>query len=359
MSRRMIRGALAGSVTIAALAGGAGAAVPVSAVTVSAATVPAWQVTHWIPGGTALVNVAAINPHDAYVAGWYRGRHRSALLLHWNGASWSPVALPDPVKLGAIGVAASGPDNVWVFGASKTLRWNGHHWLTIPQPQQTLPGTPDPSGDISVLGSADVWELGGSNPFSRGTVIDHWNGRSWTTSVIKDLQGEALSASSPRNVWVAGFRGSLSVTDGAVAILRWDKKRWQSVRMPHVDTEVISLAAVSTSGVWVGTEATVPPPARGKVLHYSGRGWSQSTPAPQDPSPHGGFASDGAYGVFDGPYAHWTGSSWISAMPNPDSPGYVYMNFDGLALTPGTHQLWGVGYDATDTGHSLIASYGA
>jgi hypothetical protein len=357
MSRRILSSALAGAAAFAAVAGGA-----VNAGPASAASVPAWQVSYRVPGGTGLVNVAAISSHDAYAAGWHRGRHRSALLLHWNGTRWSPVALPDPAKLGPVGVAASGPDDVWVFGAAKTLCWNGRHWVTIPEPPEgdTLPGTPDPSGSISVLSASDVWELGPFSPFYHGTVIDHWSGRSWTISVVKDLQGEALSASSQRNVWVAGFHGSSgSVTDGAIAVVRWDKNRWRRVGMPRVGAELISLAAVSASGLWVGAESTGPvPAATGEVLHYSGKGWSQSTPVPQDLMPYEGFATDGASGVFDGPYAHWTGRSWVSAMPDPDSPFYAYMNFAGLALTPGTRELWGVGYAFSDTAQSVIAVYG-
>jgi hypothetical protein len=86
-------------------------------------------------------------------------------------------------------LAASGPGNVWAVGYTGTnsgpdqsliLHWQAGAWVVVP--------SPSPTGDVALQSVAttshsDVWAVGLTHPTTCnpqcGTLIEHWNGKSW------------------------------------------------------------------------------------------------------------------------------------------------------------------------------------
>jgi hypothetical protein len=122
-------------------------------------------------------------------------------MLHWNGAKWRKVAVPNPAgtKTGntnfLYGATCDGSADCWAVGeyrnsnnatVNEALHWNGKRWSYV--------GTPNPAGseslDSNVLyqvrcaSSTNCWAVGASQPYL-GTLtaeILHWNGKKWSIS---------------------------------------------------------------------------------------------------------------------------------------------------------------------------------
>lgn len=157
------------------------------------------------PRGNLLTGVAAVSPSDVWAVGGSGGRYsnglRNTLVEHWDGSSWSVVASPNPGSgLNELtGVAAGGPDDVWAVGYTsdggdpRTLieHWDGRRWNVVPSPN---PGT---GGNylyaVAAVGADDVWAVGASgdvNSASGVTLIEHWDGTSWTVVPGSDPSGQ-------------------------------------------------------------------------------------------------------------------------------------------------------------------------
>ena len=115
-----------------------------------------WDGTRWqdipLPAGVYPDDVAVLKPTDAWVLGPQQpctGSGTSQVcpttLYHWDGSTWSPFTLPIVVdELSGSALAASGPNHVWVAGAShpcvaspcsyrvKVYSWNGSTWGKAP-----------------------------------------------------------------------------------------------------------------------------------------------------------------------------------------------------------------------------------
>src|SRR5205085_4784015 len=118
------------------------------------------------------------------------------------------------------GVSAVSPSNVWAVGYSntrtgdKTLieHWNGTSWSKVKSPNVTSESS---LAAVSALSSTDAWAVGSSGVSSVKTLVEHWNGTTWSrvpspnrSNVENELLG--VSALSPSNVWAVGYSGSNS-----------------------------------------------------------------------------------------------------------------------------------------------------
>src|SRR6266702_2518388 len=80
-------------------------------------------------GPRTLINVQCalrrrriLGPRRLGGGGVPHGHHGRALLVHWNGTSWTRVAAPDLSADGSelIGVGSTSPGNVWAVGAFRS-----------------------------------------------------------------------------------------------------------------------------------------------------------------------------------------------------------------------------------------------
>jgi hypothetical protein len=221
-----------------------------------------------------LNSVEAVGPHDVWAVGSNEiaaediedldvGSRR--LIEHWNGHRWSTVPGVMARPWGELfGVSADSPRDVWAVGwdqqnsNSATFplveRWNGSGWRRIPDP----PGmdeitAQDQNGpltyEIVALSARDVWVA------STFGTLDHWNGSGWTGFRSPGgSEGSAylygLGASSPRNVWSAGY--SFVDADNPYLSLasRWNGHMWEGVRAVDTTGENVEFNGIAAIGAW-------------------------------------------------------------------------------------------------------------
>ena len=144
------------------------------------------------PGDNYLEGVDATSTCDAWAVGYDKSPTARTLTAHWDGTSWSVVSSPDE-SLGdnyLYAVRELSPTDVWAVGefdtgsALQTLveNWNGSTWALVSSPS---PGA-SRNALYAVRGSSptNVWAVGYSytNGLSDRTLIEHWNGSTWTVT---------------------------------------------------------------------------------------------------------------------------------------------------------------------------------
>jgi hypothetical protein len=187
-----------------------------------------WDGSQWqdipLPAGVYPNDVAVLNPTDAWVVGPQQpctGTGASQVcpttLYHWDGSVWSPFTLPIVVdELSASALAASGPNHVWVVGAShpcaaspcsyrvRVYSWNGStwgRWKTFPRVDSYyLPAVAISSGRNAWVGT---WST--TNTGHRGRLL-HWNGSRWSTvsapSRLTAPTGTPMVTDGRNGVWL-------------------------------------------------------------------------------------------------------------------------------------------------------------
>jgi hypothetical protein len=367
MSRAAVRMAV---IWLAGLMVGSAAAV----VPASPAFAATWSVVT-TPNATSDRNqfngIDAVSTTDAWAAGYaiYPSAPQTRpLLARWNGTSWSLQATPAQSGDAFFdGVDGNSGTNVWAVGGSGTgtltERWNGSAWSVVP--------SPNPAGSVGAslravksLANNDAWAVG-TSAHSTGipgrTLIEHWNGTSWSIVSSPNPDGtqnllRAVDGVAANDVWAVGATGHDGYGGDPVGslVLHWNGSAWSQVTIPgsggaFSTTELTDVVAISANDVWAvgkGFSFTyfqqVP-----YLLHYNGTTWTHSTiPNP----PLGRFngvtalSASKVYAVGDGPLiARWNGSAWNTETV----PGSGYRNLLA-ACAIGTSTVWAAGIQAGD-----------
>jgi hypothetical protein len=239
-------------------------------------------------------------------AGWAVGASATqtsnqTLASRWNGTSWTAVTTPNPAGACQDGniqwagntlnaVDAVSATDVWAVGNTcyqgKTLveHWNGTSWSIVPSPSFPTggDGVQNVLNGVVALSSSNVWAVG-FHTAANGryvTLIERWNGTSWRTvrspspSATANVL-RAVAASGPSDVWAVGYqRGT---TGSQPLIERWNGTRWSVVPSPPVavGSDLFGVAAISSTDVWaVGTQPGTSGAALTLVLHWNGSAWS-------------------------------------------------------------------------------------
>lgn len=307
------------------------------------------------------------------------------LVEHWDGTSWTRVAVPGGGQLSA--VTALSPKNVWTFGTYTSRspiaeQWDGSQWnrVALPAPKGAeavgIQGaSADAPDDIWVVG---YWEGGTLGPLLHA-LVEHWDGTSWqvvpsaTTTGYEQLT--SVSALSPTNVWAVGAYG---VQAGNRIVLRtlvqhWDGKTWTRVPSPNppsakpagakLDFSLWSVDAASADSVWAAGSYTYYAPngnhtTHTLVLQWDGTKWSQVP----SPSPGGSRHASYLYGVAAqasgdvwavGRYGrhgrglplalHWDGDAW-HVVPSHGMPTAGNVQLNAVASTA-PNDVWIAGTD--------------
>lgn len=242
------------------------------------------------PGFNGLAGVSALAGNSAWAAGLYSVFDPSTdtsvtrpLAERRNAGPWTQVPAAIPVtKFGHptpyaefSAVKALCGCYVWAVGAwaqqtsvnnerIETLieRWNGRSWTRLP--------TPNLSGDnwltaVSADSKNDAWAVGYHGSPGQ-TVTEHWNGRSWKLVPSPSpgrLQGKAngllygVAAISPDNAWAAGFYASSPRGKQHALLLHWNGRTWRQINVPHygpgyAPNVLLSVSASSAGNVIVG-----------------------------------------------------------------------------------------------------------
>ena len=264
--------------------------------------------------------------------------------------------------------------------------WNGTAWALGAQPP--LPAN-DGGGlfDISCIGGSDCWavgallsENGNSNP--TGTLIEHWNGSSWSivpspTPVGAGVVGailQSVSCTSSSNCFAVGFATDDNGQNLNDVIERWDGAAWNIVpggATGQTYDQLSTVQCLAADDCWAVGNAgpaqqspnflPIFPGAvgdQGLIEHWDGTSWSV-TPSATYPSPAGGYlyglacatATDcWASGSVTDPISgdasgllmeHWDGSAWAdvsASVPGSANPG-ILSSISCLSSV----QCWAVG----------------
>jgi hypothetical protein len=154
-----------------------------------------WDGTGWtrVPGPLAgtlssrLTAVAAVSPGDAWAVGQVRDVEApavdEALVLHWDGVSWSRVddLAPSPDGTTLLGVASAGPGEVWAVGhtgpeaASRAVALHRTHGVW--QELRSTRAAATQFSDVAVVAPGDVELAGYQVPLADEAVnLEHWGG---------------------------------------------------------------------------------------------------------------------------------------------------------------------------------------
>jgi hypothetical protein len=230
----------------------------------------------------ALNGVAAVSANNVWAVGQYQDSLGNTLTLieHWNGVSWSIV--PSPNVHGAtassilLSMTAITATDIWAVGFAQatptsvvqtlTEHWNGARWLIVPSPN-AFPGVYDNQLEsVSAVSSNDVWAVGFYQkpppmPTPSRTLIEHWNGSSWSIVPSPNLHPGVLdngllgvTAIAANDIWAVGFF-DVAANISQTLTVHWDGSSWKIVPSPNVQPGttgdvLVGVAAISTNDIW-------------------------------------------------------------------------------------------------------------
>lgn len=272
-----------------------------------------------------LIAVAALSNANVWAVGnafALSSQTTTTLIEHWNGSSWTIMPSPSPGESGngLLGVAYIGSNDIWAVGFQQSQisgqitlieHWNGSAWSVVPSPNST---TPNASADalygVAAVSTNNVWAVGSyfdSKAQLWNTLIEHWDGTSWSVVPSPTPQGfggqlNAVAVVSSGDVWATGADSS----DSKGIAEQWNGSTWALVTLPSwtYQYQLQGIAAAAANDVTA-----------------SGYGMVSN-------------------GLFQPMALHWDGTSWTFVNP-PALPSNS--RFDGIANLPSTHQAFAVG----------------
>jgi hypothetical protein len=297
-------------------------------------------------GDNEFLGVSCHSPSSCVAVGFYdsSGVNRT-LIESWNGTSWSLVPSPnrgtgynilDGVSCRpevSASCQAVGYSYDASLGVTQTLieSWNGSSWSIAPSPssgtgQNILYGVSCYAArSCTAVGYSDT-SLGGFQ-----TVIESWNGSSWTLVASPNIgtSSDLLSVScrSSSACQAVGSYDSASLGVGQTLVESWNGTSWSITSSPDVGTGQNGFIGVACSSARF-CEAV-------------------------------GLSFNTSLGAYQTLIESWNGSSW-SIVPSPNN-GTAYNVLEGVSCRPAGRSCTAVGnYDNTDlnTYRSLIESNG-
>ena len=208
----------------------------------------------------ALHAVWGSSPSDVYAAG-------DRVLLHYDGAAWSPAAGSASVLGLFRGIWASSPSDVFAVSGrcsqvsqeGGTVHYDGSTWTW----QQSS----------SCLGA--VWGTSASDVWAVGTDLTHYDGTTWSRlgPPIRSVDGfwgrTGVGGSGPNDVYSVGAEPAGCTRGGCGVegiIEHYDGTSWQRSLTATLGQGFDAVwVASSTDVIVVGTS--------GEILHYDGARW--------------------------------------------------------------------------------------
>jgi hypothetical protein len=377
-----IRGSRLGlaSAALGLAAGTMAGAIPASAAPV--ANTPATAA----PAIMQLNGVSASSASSAWAVGnWSRNATTYKVLIeHWTGGRWQtlPGRSPGNDSNTLNSVVALSRSQAWAVGdyhtngqSLKTLveHWNGKSWAVQSSPSPVKGNNTLVS--VVATSSSNAWAVGYTLSISgaQRTLIEHWNGRSWTVqrspSPSSSSQLTAVAAVSRTNVWAVGYSDSSDGTATRTLIEHWDGSSWKVQTSPNpsvTQNYLCGIDATSGSNAWTSgmyVEAGFQGPL---MEHWNGKSWTIHASARQpsgyeyDPCSMFALSSGSIWAVGSRWHLnadhtlieHWNGSTWkVQASPNPAGGDMDENVLNGVTATSGTN-AWAAGWSyVRNSGH--------
>ena len=291
-----------------------------------------WDGQTWrqvpVRGGGDFNGVAALSAANAWAVGYGPGGTQ-ALIEHWNGTAWRPVATPRAVGPAILhAVDAVSPDDVWAVGGTTNptgqaviLHWNGTAWTRVSSRPQ--PGVSSELNGVAAVSASNAWAVGDANTKTHGIpLIEHWNGTTWRPVPSPALRfGGVLAgvaATSATNAWAVGVRYGRA-TGGLIE--HWNGTAWTLARSPALASGGLTgVTALSGTSAWaVGGTFPGSQPPRTVIERWNGTFWALvPSPAPGYLASVTATSARNAWAVgvsaptrnATGVIEHWDGNSW-------------------------------------------------
>jgi hypothetical protein len=181
-----------------------------------------------------------------------------------------------------------GANNVWAVGNTdngpvKTLieHWDGTSWTVVPSPSPGS-GFDDELSGVAATSATNIWAVGQFTPVggNQTALILHFDGTSWkqVPSSIADGTFSSLAAvavTSPTNAWATGFD-----EHSQPLMLHWDGTAWQRASIPPLSSgtgELAGVTASSASNAWAVGSTFDGFAHQNLVLHWDGSAWTRIT----------------------------------------------------------------------------------
>jgi hypothetical protein len=247
--------------------------------------------------------VAAVSSSDIWAVGGattYTSTPPTAtdqpMIEHYNGSSWSLVSVPAiaATQGGLLAISASSASDIWAVGwsgssyglASHTLvmHYDGAAWSVVPSPNMANPA--NTLAGIVAISATNAWAVGSSNnpSFVYQTLIEHWDGTSWSiVSSPNPRTGSnalfSISAVSATDIWAVGGGNDVYESLQRDVILHYNGSTWSSVAAPLVFSNLPSdwltgVVALSASDAWAVGTTQYPSSDATLALHWNGTTWS-------------------------------------------------------------------------------------
>ena len=226
-----------------------------------------------------------------------RTRTATPVVTPGCGLAWRDVSSPDPYPAGEARIyslsAVSATDIwavgvQWVHNSSNHLtlieHWNGTTWSVIPSPD---PGAYEELDSVTAISANDAWAVGSYLTLTgsgRSTMTLHWNGSTWSvveSPSVASTRNHLLdvSAASANDIWAVGYTSVNNTQPNATLALHWNGTSWSIVPTPHpgtVGNTLTAVSAISSSDVWVvgSAEGGSPFAERSLTMHWDGNALS-------------------------------------------------------------------------------------
>jgi hypothetical protein len=265
-------------------------------------------------------------------------------------ARFSLVSTPHPTggtgNINGIGLVPSS-EQAWAVGAQDqnnlTLpivdRFRNGAWHAVASPQ---PFQFTRLNAVSASSATDAWAVGGDSGGTH-TLIEHWNGRSWSVAPAPDIDGQlfGVAALSATDAWAVGE----DFTTSGPLVEHWNGHTWSTVPafdpFPSVEVLITDVARVpGAARAWAVGPFVSYQLAHGTATFRQMPGFadvgSVTVPAARDVWAVGGSGTGGITEHFDGSAWHkfFTKGVYLAQVAAV-SPGDVWATWSPqLAGTP-------------------------
>jgi hypothetical protein len=322
-----------------------------------------------VPGGE-LLGVAALNGSDAWAVGTKAVNGVfSPLAEHWNGNSWTVVAMPAPSSFNELySVAMISSTDVWATGVSSNWSglieyWNGSTWQVVPSP---VTGSQTPIYGVYGLAADNVWAVGQNGTHS---MLLHYDGTSWSLVSHPEPTGstyalfDKVAGTSATDIWAVG--ASLTSTQQPL-VEHFDGSSWKIVPSATQGNYnyVRGLAVLDSGNAWLVGDTEGAPPTYTEhplIQHWNGTSWTAVRTRVGEPWGVAALSATDAWLVgnkttsstYTSLIEQWNGATW-NVIQGP-SLGSGSNELNGITAVPSGTSLWAVGsYQPNGTTQPLI-----
>jgi hypothetical protein len=291
---------------------------------------------------------------------------------HWNGKTWTRVAVPSPagsfgVDVGLTSVTDISSADAWAVGTTEgggnyaqIAHWNGKSWSQATAPSIGVYAKQYALDAVSAVSATSIWAAGS---IGDEALVLHWNGKAWSHVSVPVDSDEYVSditsvkAISSSDVWAVGSVTSEATELEVPLILHWNGKSWTRMQSPKLlvgdDSWLTAVAGSSASNVWaVGLGD-----ANNAVqFHWNGKSWRNETYRGSFPIPGFGYelrgvettSSSSAWAAACcGRALHWNGKKWSPTQIGTTSEDYEFQGLAGASSS----SVWAAAWFTNSSGN--------